>query len=36
MAGTSEQVEHEICDYSYFDFDDFDDMIYSKTTKILW
>ena len=30
MAGTS---EHEISDYSYFD--DFDDMIYSKTTKIL-
>ena len=35
MAGTSEQVEHEISDYSYFDFDDFNDMIYSKTTKIL-
>ena len=30
MAGTSEQVEHEFSDYSYFDFDDFDDMIYSK------
>ena len=37
MAGTSEQVEHKFSDYSYFDFDDFDDMIwYSKTTKILW
>ena len=35
MAGTSEQVEHEFSDYSHFDFDDFDDMIYSKTTKIL-
>ena len=36
MAGTGDQVEHEISDYSYFDFDGFDDMIYSKTTKILW
>ena len=35
MAGTSEQVEYEFSDCSYFDFDDFDDMVYSKTTKIL-